>query len=534
MKRIALGALVFIIAASAFGDEKQRYLVGTTRPARMTAIRSLANELRDPAERHVRAFSLIDGFAADLTPEEASALRRSADVRWVEPMVERRLHASAVTPGSQMVPYGITQVHAPETWLARRPGQVNVAIIDSGIDRNHPELAGSYMGGYHVINDNDDPLDDVGHGTHVAGIVAAANNGYGVVGVAPGVKLWGLKVVDEAGRGFMEDVIIGLEWIIEKKKEIGGNWVVNMSLGGTTSSIAEHEAFTEARDAGLILVASSGNTSTASLPAAVEFPAAYPEVVAVGAVSETGARANFSNAGPELDFVAPGVRIVSSVLSGGTFVSYLRADDRIVTTKPLTGGKIGALTADYVYVGIGEAKDFTSAVQGKIALIKRGGDTFADKTRRAMAAGAVAVAFFNHNETNYAWTLHPPEDPTTKTVDWPIAVGMAKADGDVLAARGSGLMTIAYDPDDYDLKSGTSMASPHVAGAIALLWTMAPDATPAQVVNALITTATDLGETGRDDLYGHGQIDIFAAAKMLVPSAFGSTTGRRLLTRRRN
>jgi serine protease len=96
-------------------------------------------------------------------------------------------------------------------------------------------------------------------------------------------------------------------------------------------------------------------------------------------------------------------------------------------------------------------------------------------------------------------------------------------------------MSIAYDPDDYDIKSGTSMAAPHVAGAIALVWSMAPDATPAQITNALIATASDLGAPGRDDLYGHGQVNVFEAARMLSPSAFTGviTTGRRILTRRK-
>jgi subtilisin family serine protease len=533
MKRTALWAFVLLIAASAFGAETQRYLVGTKRSARTTSIRSLSEGLREPAARRVRTFSLIDGFAADLTPEEASALRRSPDVRWVEPVVERWLAATASKPGEQLVPYGVAQVRAPEAWLGRRSGEVNVAIIDSGIDPTHPELAASYAGGYHVFEDKP-PLDDVGHGTHVAGIVGAANNDYGVIGIAPGVRLWALKVVDESGRGTMDDVITALEWVVETKKEIGGRWVVNMSLGGTAPSIGEREMFTEAADAGVILVASSGNTSTASTPSAVEFPAAYPEVIAVGAVNETNVRANFSNAGPELDFVAPGVRILSTVLSGGYWMSYVRAEDKIITTKPLVGAKIGNLTADYVYCGLGRVNDFPSSVRGKIALIKRGVDTFADKARRANEAGAVAVAFFNHDETNFAWTLFPEEDPDAKNYPWPIAVGMTKADGDVLAARGSGRMTIAYDPDDYDIKSGTSMAAPHVTGAIALLWSLAPDATPAQITNALISTATDLGAPGYDELYGYGQIDVFAAAKMLAPSVYGSTTGRRILTRRRD
>ena len=533
MHRAATAVLVLLMAASAFGGETQRYLVGTKRAAR---IGTLSDKLRDPGERRVREFRLIEGFAADLTPAEASALRSDPNVRWVEPVVERTLHASVSRPGEQMIPYGIAAVDAPAAWAGWRAGGVNVAVIDSGIDWNHPEIAPSYAGGYHVLEDNNEPLDDIGHGTHVAGIIGASNNAFGVVGVAPGVRLWGLKIVDKSGRGFMEDVILALEWIVDRKKELGGRWVVNMSLGGTTTSTAEHEAFTRAANAGLILVASTGNTSTTDLKSPIEYPAAYPEVIAVGALGETSQRAMFSNGGPELDFVAPGVRIVSTVLTGGAWISYARTDEKVVVTKPLTGAKIGRISGEYVYCGLGNAGDFPASVAGKIALIKRGGDTFAEKARRAIAAGAVALAFFNHDETNIAWTLKPADDAPAQTYAWPIAVAMTKADGEPLAAKGSGRMSISYDPDDYDSKTGTSMAAPHVTGAIALLWAMAPDATPAQITNALISTAKDMGDPGRDDLHGHGLIDVFAASKMLAPSAYSQpvTTGRRILTRRKN
>jgi len=535
MKRFALGALVLFVSTAALASETQRYLVATQRPARATSLGSLAHELSEPRERRVASFSIVDGFAADLTPSEAAALRRSSGVRWVEPVVARELFAVS-TPGQQIVPYGVTQLRAPEAWAGRRAAPVNVAVIDSGIDYRHPELAAAWAGGLNTVKADATALDAIGHGTHVSGIIAAADNAFGVVGVAPGIRLWGVKVASDEGEITTEDVIEGLDWVVAKKKELGGQWVVNLSLGGEESSDIEREAFARGIAAGLAIVAATGNSSTVTLPAAVSFPAAYPNVISVGATDELQVLAAFSNQGPEVDFVAPGVRVVSTLLTGTAVISYVQSSSVVANAKPMIGSKLATLTGQYVYCGLGEAKDFTSAVQGKIALIRRGVDSFAAKTRRAMQAGATGVVIFNNNDTAFSFTLIDPEDPTTKDEIWPVAVGISRVDGEALVATGTGTITIGYEPDDYGGRNGTSMSSPHVAGAVALLWALAPNATPDNIVSALIATATDLGTPGKDDLYGYGQIDLFAAAKMLAPEAFnpaGGRTGRRFVTRQR-
>jgi subtilisin family serine protease len=342
-----------------------------------------------------------------------------------------------------------------------------------------------------------------------------------------------VKVVDENGEGTMEDVIKGLDWVIAKKTELGGRWVVNLSLGGDEASDSEREAFAKASDAGVVVVASTGNDSNASEIAPIGFPAAYPTVIAVGAVTAANIRAPFSNAGPEIDFMAPGVNVLSTIRSGFKKASFVRTGDAVMTSKPVVGAKLQSLTGDYVYCGMGEAKDFTEAVRGKIALIQRGNDTFADKGRRAVAAGAIGIVFYNVNTSNIAWTFYPSGDTEAANYPWPIAVGITLADGTPLAEKGHGRLTIGYESDDYGLKSGTSMSAPHVTGAIALLWSMAPTATPAQLVQALISTATDVGDAGRDDLTGYGAIDVNAAARLLAPEAFtpSTRTGRPFLRR---
>lgn len=536
MKRTALGAFVLFVATASFAADTERYFVGTRRSIREIGANAVTRTLGETPARRIASFNIVNGFAADLTASEAAQLRQSPDVRYVEPVVSRHLHALNNDPiskaGQQITPYGISMVHAPEAWLGSLSGEVNVVVIDSGIDNNHAELKDAYRGGINTINPSASPMDDLGHGTHVAGTIAAANNNLGVVGVAPYVRLWAVKAFDKAGNGSMEDLIEGLDWVVAKKKAEGGRWIVNISAGGPNTSSAEAEAVARTIAEGVVIVSSSGNDSTAGAPAAVNYPGAHPNVITVGAVDEAGAYATFSNQGPELEFVGPGVRVVSLGLHGTVYVSYIRTNDnKIIDVIPLQGSKKEAVTGQYVNCGLGTPADFGPHVAGKIALIQRGGDTFADKVKRAKEAGAAAVVIYNNTDGQYFFTLYPAEDPDAKNYPWPIAVGMSKADGEALAAKGTGTIKIGLDPDDYAIRSGTSMSTPHVTGAIAQLWGLAPNATPQQIVNALISTAKDIGVAGKDVQTGYGLIDVNAAAHVLAPSAFGRT-GRRFLKRR--
>jgi subtilisin family serine protease len=370
-------------------------------------------------------------------------------------------------------------------------------------------------------------MDDHGHGTHVSGTIAAADNNIGVLGVAPNVRLWSVKMLNAGGSGESEGMIEALEWVLAKKQELGGRWVVNMSLGSREQSEAEREVFARVIDEDILVVAAAGNASTAGNPAPISFPAAYPGVIAVGAVDRQRKLAYFSCQGPELDFAAPGVDVLSTVPVGTNTLAYVSSDSMTVEVSALNGSKRGTLTANYVYCGLGRPEDFPAGVAGKIALIQRGGDvTFANKTRAAKAAGAAAVVIFNNDLSTNTWTLY--SDAAANTEDWPIAVRLSLGEGEALVAKGGGSLTVSHDDDDYGEISGTSMASPHVAGAMALLWSFAPDARPEDLYTALAQTAIDLGAPGPDVEYGAGTINVYAAGMRLAPSAFpgGATTGR--------
>ncbi|MFL6247481.1 MAG: S8 family serine peptidase [Thermoanaerobaculia bacterium] len=526
MKRTFLAVLALFLSTSSFAAETQRYLVATRHHPIAADVRQLLGEAAAPA---VVSFETFTGFAADLTEAEAAALRASGSVRWVERVVERRAFLQSRNPTKQTVPLGIDAIFARSVQPAIVKGAVNVAVIDTGIDYRHPELKATFAGGRNVLNNTDNPLDDAGHGTHVSGTIAAADNDIGVVGIAPRTRLWAVKALDGTGRGTSETVLKGLDWVVAKKQELGGNWIVNLSLGADEESLGEREAFQRVADQGILVIAATGNASTSALPAPVSFPAAYPSVVAVGAVSFDERLASFSNQGPEVDLVAPGVGILSTLPLGSRRIAYvMNGDGDASIVESITGSKRGVVSGEFVNCGSGRAGDFPASVAGKIALIKRGESiSFAEKTRRAKEAGAIAVAIFDNESvpSGSVWTLF--NEDADATYEWPVAVRLTLQAGEALLAQGSHPITVAFTDDDYGEFNGTSMACPHVVGAASLLWGLAPAATPQQIVNALTATAKDLGAAGADPLFGAGLINVYAAAKFLAPQAFTSiTTGR--------
>lgn len=518
---LSLASIAFPVASA---EETQRYLVATNRPFR--------------AGSQVATFRSVDGFAANLTVSEVAELRRNANVRWIEPIVERHAFAQpARNLNAQTTPYGVDLIEARAAWVAQRAAVTNVVVIDTGIDDRHAELKGVYAGGHNFISNNEDPFDDAAHGTHVSGTIAAANNDAGVVGVAPDVRLWALKVLDTTGSGTSESVIKAVDWIIAKKAALGGNWVANLSLGSSQSSALESGAFARGIAAGILFVAASGNESTAAIATPVAYPAAYEGVVAVGAIDDLKAIASFSNQGPSLDVVAPGVDVLSTLPLGSGNVAWLSENDITYGGAALAGAKRGRVTGEYVYCGLGKANEIPASVAGRIALIRRGEIRFGEKAKNAKEAGAIGVAIFNNDTSAMNWTLINSDDPTSAIYDWPVTIGITNADGELLAGHAGGTITIANEADDYGFYSGTSMASPHVAAAAALLWSVAPTATAAEIAGTLAATAADLGAPGRDTVFGAGLINVPAAVKRLAPDALnplspppgtGPTTGRRI------
>ena len=211
---------------------------------------------------------------------------------------------------SKEIPWGVKRVNAYKAWSYTTGKNVNVAVIDTGIDYTHPDLKANYAGGYNAIDESNPPLDDNGHGTHVAGTIAAVLDEKGVVGVAPDVKLYAVKVLNAYGSGSISSIIDGIQWSVSNKID-----VINMSLGSRYSSDALKEAVNAAYRAGIVIVCAAGNDG-----GAVNYPAKYPGAIAVSALDLSDKIASFSSRGDEIAFIAPGVSVYSTY-KGGVYKS---------------------------------------------------------------------------------------------------------------------------------------------------------------------------------------------------------------------
>jgi len=217
-------------------------------------------------------------------------------------------HAMSYPSGEDTSLYGLNLIEAPKAWdrvTAKR--DVIVAVIDTGVDYTHPDLAEAVIKGPDVVNGDDDPMDDQGHGTHCAGTVGAAANGAGIVGVAHGARILAIKVLNSRGSGNNVDIAAGIDAAVK-----GGARVISLSLGGPESR-ATRDAIRSATEKGVLCVAAAGNENSKR----PSYPGAQPEALGVGASDARDRRSTFSNYGDTVDIAAPGTDIMSLAIGGG-------------------------------------------------------------------------------------------------------------------------------------------------------------------------------------------------------------------------
>ncbi|TYS47807.1 S8 family peptidase [Bacillus infantis] len=269
--------------------------------------------------------------------------------------------------------WNLPAIDIEKAWdISKGDEDIIIAVVDTGVDMDHPDLRKRLMKGYNVMQNSSDFDDDNGHGTHVAGIIASeTNNGEGIAGITWNNRIMPVKAMGSKGYGYTFDIAKGIIWAADH-----GADVINLSLGNYQPSAFLEEAIRYAYDKGAVLISAAGNDNSEQ----PSFPAAFPEVLSVSAVSYTGEKAEFSNYGYYIDVTAPGVYIPST-----------------------------------------------------------------------------------------------------------------------------------YFKNQYAALSGTSMASPHVAGLAGLILSVNPDLSNREVMNIIKGTARDIGEEGRDAYFGNGLIDINAA-----------------------
>jgi subtilisin family serine protease len=289
-----------------------------------------------------------------------------------------------------------------------------------------------------------------------------------------------------------------------------------MSLGCSGSvrrcgSNLERNTFQAHYDNGILNVAAAGNDGNTQR----SWPASYPSVISVAAVDSNEVVASFSQQNSDVELAAPGVAVRSTLPRGTGKEESLAVGSTGYEAIALDGSPDDDGSGPLVNCGLGTSD--CPGGGGQVCLIQRGNISFADKVLACQAGGGAAAVIYNNEPGLFSGTL------STTVTNIP-SVGISKADGEALAASG-GNATVSVAVGDYGYLDGTSMATPHVAGVAALIWTYNGSYTAAQIRQALQTYAKDLGPAGKDDAYGYGLVQASAASFCLANPSDALCTG---------
>jgi subtilisin family serine protease/subtilase family serine protease len=370
-------------------------------------------------------------------------------------------------------------IDAPEAWAISTGSLLPVAVIDSGVDYTHPDLAGQYLGGYDFFNGDADPADDHGHGTHVAGTIAAAMNNLtgmppgeeGVVGVAPNAMILAYKVCGATGSCTDFAIQQAIAAAI-----VDGAKVINMSLGGTEFSQSTYDAVQDAWTAGLVIVAGAGNNGTTER----FYPAAYDNVISVAAFDEDHRRASFSNYGNWVDVSAPGKTIMSTYLMSACATSDTPGDTGCYTWN--SGTSMATPHVSGAAALVWSRPDVTSNSQ-VVSFLLNGADPIGVSGVR-LDSWTIHGGLNLHNALSYASTR---------------PVAHAGADQTVTDSDEDGGETVRLDGRASSAPNGSIVDYEWREGAIVLATGATPDVWLARGVHTITLEVTDNhGETDTD------------------------------------
>jgi serine protease len=347
--------------------------------------------------------------------------------------------------------------------------------------------------------------DGNGHGTHVTGTVTAVNNDIGVVGVSPGtVSIFFVKIFDDDGLWVSKKHASDLIKAAYLCADNGAN-VISMSLSGTNKSGKEERAFNDLYAKGVLSVAAASNDGIE----VYHYPASYDSVVSVAAIDANYSVASFSQFNDQVELAAPGVGVLSTTPHiPNSFLLWTARNMRANRWSSLLTVPLPAMLT------YGGRCLTTGDWAGKVVLCERGDIAFADKVTNVQTSGGVAAVIYNNAPGLFSGTLGAGNSSAI------IAVSISQEDGQFLVGNKLGCMAVVgssltFPASGYEPWSGTSMATPHVAGVAALIWSWNPSLTNIQIREALQITAMDLGDPGRDVHYGYGLVQAYDAWRYL-------------------
>ena len=444
-----------------------------------------------------------EAVAIEVPSQALAGLQHNPNILYIEPDEKRyplSLPLASPDPNhaGQLLPYGIHLVQADMLPANVTQTMRRVCIIDSGIDRSHEDFVGNTMTG------NSDPngagnwyTDENHHGTHVAGTIAAVSNNTGVVGVNSNgaIQLHIVKVFGKDGWAYTST----LADAANKCGAANAN-VISMSLGGARASKTEENAFNALQAKGILSVAAAGNDGNRTQ----SYPAGYSAVVSVGALDVDSNWATFSQYNNKVELSAPGVGVLSTVPMNSGTASAVDVNSVTYASAPMEGSPTADVSWPLADFGDGSVVN-AGAMYHKVCLIQRGTIDFATKVSNCQSSGGAAAIIYNNVAGSFSGTLGT-------TVTAIPSVSMSMEDGTALKNGALGTLAhVVVQPSSYAYYDGTSMATPHVSGVAALVWSYFPACSGSQIRTSLDKSAKDLGPAGRDVKYGYGLVQFRAA-----------------------
>jgi len=347
MTWILVSCLVLMLVAPAFAEQPLKdqsqepfkfnkyaggeILVKFKKDASQESIRSLNKDKKTKVKEKLSRVSVqrLQVPAGKTVSEAIKEYEKDPKVEFAEP---NYTFTADIVPDDYYYSYyqwNMPKIGAPEAWDVER-GQTNqivVAVIDTGVDVGHPDLNDQIVQGYDFVNEDTDPSDDHGHGSHVAGIIGAeSNNGQGVAGVAWSARIMPVKVLNSWGSGYLSDVVSGITYAADH-----GAKVINMSLGSSYNSSSLQSAINYAHSKGVTVVAAAGNDGNGT----INYPGGCNYTIGVAATDQNDNRASFSNYNSTVDVAAPGVSIASTWYRGEAY--YALASGTSMATPHVAG-----------------------------------------------------------------------------------------------------------------------------------------------------------------------------------------------------